>query len=107
MILNITIYLYDILLSRYKPLLLEFMFVIILLSLLTIPIVYLLPFLATLLSKDSADKWAAYWLLLLASDWTVIPMLGLYFEEEALMIFKLVIALALMFLLNREKVNMV
>lgn len=57
------------------------MFLFIFLSILTFPLVYLLPFLATVLSKEYADKWAAYWLLLLASGWTVIPALGLYFEE--------------------------
>ena len=77
----------------------------ILVSLIAVPIIYLLPFIATVLSKENSDKWAAYWLLLLASSWTIIPLLGLYFECEALLLFKLVIAVALIFLLNRDKVN--
>lgn len=65
---------------------------------------YALPLLATFLSRDQPDKWVAFWLLQIVSAWTLIPFLGLFFESEILMIFKIIVALALYFLLNREKV---
>ena len=81
------------------------MIALILISPILFLVCYLLPLLATFLSRDQPDKWVAFWLLQIVFAWTLIPFLGLFFECEIQMLFKIVAALALYFLLNREKVN--
>lgn len=80
------------------------MIALILISPIVFLICYALPLLATFLSRDQPDKWVAFWLLQIAASWTLIPFFSLFFECEAQMLLKAVFALALFFLLNREKV---
>ena len=77
----------------------------ILLSPIVFLVCYAIPLLATLLSCDRSDKWIAFWLLQIAAAWTLIPFVGLFFEEEAQMLIKVVFAFGLFFLLSGEKVQ--
>lgn len=68
---------------------------------------YLLPLLATFLSRDQSSKWVAFWLLQIVAAWTLFPFFGLFLEAELLLLVQLAFAFALFFLLNEEKVRMV
>lgn len=76
------------------------MFLIILLSPLVFLACFALPFVGTVFSKEHSSKWIAFWILQIAASWTVIPFLGLIFECEVQMVAKILIALALIFVLN-------
>ena len=80
------------------------MFAIIVLSPIVFLLCYVVPLLATLLSRDHSDKWVAFWLLQIVASWTLLPFLGLFFECEIQMLAKSIFALTLFFLLNRDKV---
>jgi len=76
------------------------MFLVILLTPLVFLTCWALPFVGTVFSREQSSKWIAFWLLQIAASWTLIPFLGLIFECEVQMVAKIVVALALIFVLN-------
>lgn len=83
------------------------MFLIILLSPLVFLTCFLLPFVGTVLSREQPAKWIAFWLLQIAASWTLIPFLGLFFECEVQMLVKMLVSVALIFVLNPQLVSIV
>lgn len=78
----------------------NFMILTILLSPLVLLVCFVLPFIATIFSSKSPQKWIAFWILQIAASWTVLPFLGLFVEEEVLLLFKVAVAVVLIFVLN-------
>ena len=81
------------------------MFLYLLLTLFVFIICYVLPLVGTLLSHENPQKWVAYWLVQLVSGFVLIPLLGQLFEVEIQLVVKILLSLALIVLLNQEKVN--
>ncbi len=76
------------------------MFIVILLTPLVFLTCWVLPFVGTVFSKEQSSKWIAFWILQIAAAWTIIPFLGLFFECEMQMLFKILIAVGLIFALS-------
>ena len=68
-------------------------------------ICYLLPLLGTFLSRDQPEKWIAFWILQTVFAWTLIPLVAHFFEEEVQMVFKILLSLVLILVLNRQFVQ--
>lgn len=83
------------------------MFLLILLFPINLAMCYLLPMLGTIYARENMAKWICYWLLVLVSKWTIIPALGLFFECEGKCVASLMFSVALLFLLNNDKVTIV
>jgi hypothetical protein len=81
------------------------MFLLILTFPLVLALCYGLPFIATIYAEKNSDKWLAFWLLTLLSTWIIIPFFSLFFECLGLSVIQIIISLALIFLLNEEKVQ--
>lgn len=72
----------------------------------TFALVYLVPFLATIYARQNARKWIAYWIIVLILNYLLRPVLAYIFGAAAGAFLFLVLALAVLYLSNNEKVNL-
>ena len=56
------------------------MFLYIFLLPIVLGVCYVLPILGTIYAKETPEKWVTYWLLVILSRWTLLPLFGLFVE---------------------------
>lgn len=70
----------------------------------TIAIAYVVPMLATFLSKNNTKKWIFYWLGLLAASYLLIPILNAKFNAYSAAFLFLIFGGWLLIISNNERV---
>jgi hypothetical protein len=63
-------------------------------------VAFALPFLGTIYAKENSKKWITYWVLLLSAEFFATPVFKFILSESSSAFLMIVIALALIFLLN-------